>query len=104
MTAPAYTSTWIAAMNWRVEQHEDPRQREHGGRPARGGTRPGCAGVMHSSADSTATAAKKSEDASRVIYSPLGSDGSHSVETGWVCDESRSRSYTKRSRLYSEFS
>ena len=37
-------------------------------------------------------------------YSPFGSEGSHSVETGCVCAHSRSRSYTNRSREYSEFS
>src|SRR5690242_8621110 len=37
-------------------------------------------------------------------HSPLGSAGSHISHTGCVCAISRSRSYTKPSRLYSEFS
>ena len=62
--------------------------------------------VMHSRALPTAIAAKvqKSTSVTGIGYSPLGSDGSHRVDTGCVCAHSRSRSYTKRSREYSEFS
>ena len=58
---------------------------------------------MHSAADTTAVAAKNQKTA-LIIYSPRGSLGSQRVETGCVCDERRSRSYTNRSRVYSEFS
>jgi hypothetical protein len=58
---------------------------------------------MHIAADTTAEA-KKIQKTVCIGYSPLGSEGSHSVDTGCVWEESRSRSYTNRSREYSEFS
>ena len=46
---------------------------------------------MQRAAEMMATAAKNQKTAV-TIYSPRGSVGSHRVETGCVCEESRSRS------------
>jgi len=51
---------------------------------------------MHKNADTIATLANTQKLPFRSRHSPLGSDGSHSVDTGWVCEHKRSRSYTKR--------
>ena len=61
--------------------------------------------VMHSSAEPIAQAEKNQKTAvTRSTYSPRGSAGSQSVDTGWVWATSRSWSYTNRSREYSAFS
>ena len=60
--------------------------------------------VMHNSPLNIATTPKIQKNVRITGYSPFGSEGSHRVETGCVCAHSRSRSYTNRSREYSEFS
>ena len=60
--------------------------------------------VMHSSPPAIAMTPKIQKNVRVTAYSPFGSDGSHSVDTGCVCAHNRSRSYTNRSREYSEFS
>src|SRR6266571_2403125 len=86
----------------RVEQHEQRRDGKEGDdKPERAGD-----GILARDAEQRAQHREDTESPEDRggHYSPLGSDGSHSVETGCVCAVSRSRSYTKRSREYSEFS
>src|SRR5690349_24649332 len=86
----------------RVEQHEQRGERkQRDDEPERAGDRVPARDTEQRAPDRDA--AKDPEERGR-HYSPFGSDGSHSVETGCVWAVSRSRSYTNRSREYSEFS
>src|SRR6185503_6287860 len=91
----------------RVEQHEQAGQREQRDdepERARDGIPAGDAEQGAEHRDDAKNPEERQRTKHLRDYSPFGSDGSHSVETGWVWAVRRSRSYTKRSREYSEFS
>ncbi len=105
MMAPAYTSTWRTAMNC-ASSRTNKAASENRVTTSHSALATGLRRVMHARALTTASPAnaQKMISVPSTAYSPFGSEGSHSVETGCVCAHSRSRSYTNRSREYSEFS
>jgi len=105
MMAPAYTSTWSTAINCASSRTKSAAS-ENSVTTSHSALATGLRRVMQPRALTTASPAntQKMISVPSTAYSPFGSEGSHNVETGCVCAHSRSRSYTNRSREYSEFS
>src|SRR6058998_926498 len=105
MMAPAYTSTWSTAMNWASSTTNSAASENSVTTSHRA-----LATALRRVMQKTALPIARPANAQKMItlpltaYSPFGSEGSHSVETGCVCAHRRSRSYTNRSRENSEFS
>jgi len=105
MMAPAYTSTWSTAMNC-ASSRTNSAASANSVTTSQSALATALRRVMHSRALASASPAnpQKMTRVPGIPYSPLGSEGSHRVETGCVWAHRRSRSYTNRSREYSEFS
>ena len=93
MIAPAYTRTWMIAMNSRVKE-EDAGEREHRD-TSHSAEVMAWDRAMVSTADRHHRHSGETPEKTLTAFighSPCGSAGSQSVETGWLWAHSRSRS------------